>query len=583
MNIALNIIRLLTARERRNAIILFVLMILGVLLETFSISLIIPALTLMTQQGGSAKFANVMSYFPDAVQQMTTQQLVLWGMAGLVVVYLTKTVFLIAIAWIQTAFAFKVQTRVSRQLLATYLSQPYTFHLQRNSAQLIFNTTTGINLFAGAILHGLIVMTEGMVLATICILLLSVEPLGTLAVAGTLGVVAGTIYRTTRKRVAAWGQHYQFHEGMRIQHIQQGLGGVKEILLLGRAENFVEQYARHSVVGARMARYQSTLENVPRLTLEALAVAALAGLVFVMVLQGREVTAIVPTIGLFATAAFRLIPSANRILNSLNSLGYHGSAVETLHQELTQIAPVSSVKQMEDAKVDLSNWSEIKVDGVTYAYDGAEKNALNGIELTIPRGTSIGLIGTSGSGKSTLVDILLGLLAPSSGTITLDGTDIRLSMRSWQQQIGYVPQTIFLTDETLRQNIAFGIAVDEIDDAAIERALKAAQLYDFVAQLPEGLMTNVGERGVRLSGGQRQRIGIARALYHDPQVLVMDEATSALDNETEEDVMSAITALHGEKTIIMVAHRTSTVSQCDMLYRLESGRVIAKGKPADIL
>jgi ATP-binding cassette, subfamily B, bacterial PglK len=583
MTIASHILRLLTARERRNAVLLFILMILGVLLETFSISLIIPALTLMTQPGGSARFVAVMAYFPDAVQRLSPQDLVLWGMAGLVMVYLLKTVFLMAIAWFQTLFAFKVQTRVSRQLLATYLSQPYTFHLQRNSAQLIFNTTTGINLFAGAILHGLIVMTESMVLGTICLLLLSVEPLGTLAVAGTLGLVAGTIYRITRRRVAAWGQHYQFHEGMRIQHIQQGLGGVKEILLLGRADNFVEQYARHSAVGARMARYQSTLENVPRLTLEALAVAALASLVFIMVLQGKEMTTIVPTLGLFATAAFRLIPSANRILNSLNSLSYHGSAVETLHRELTEIAPVATVPLTNQGHTDPVAWTEIAVRNVSYAYDGSGKNALNNIDLSIPRGTSIGLIGTSGSGKSTLVDILLGLLEPTSGQITLNGTDIRTSLRHWQQQIGYVPQTIFLTDETLRQNIAFGIAPDAIDDTAIERALKAAQLYDFAQQLPEGVMTNVGERGVRLSGGQRQRIGIARALYHDPQVLVMDEATSALDTETEEDVMGAIAALHGEKTIIMVAHRTSTVSQCDMLYRLDSGRVVARGKPSEVL
>ncbi|QFY62028.1 ABC transporter ATP-binding protein [Rhizobium grahamii] len=582
MKIAIHIYQLLNTVERRRAVGVLLLTIVAVLLETFSIGLIIPALTLMTQSGSSAKYSTMLNHLPDVVQQMDPKALVAWAMGFMVLLYVVKAIYLLFLSWVQASFTFSAQLRVSQQLMKTYLSQPYSFHLQRNSAQLIHNATTGINLFAGAILHTLIVATESLVVGAVFAMLLIVEPLGTLAVALLLGVAGGLLHSRTRQRLSAWGRHYHKHEGMRIQHIQQGLGGIKEVLLLGRAKVFVDRYDAHSRSAARMAKYQGILQNLPRLALEAFAVAALACLVVTMIGQGRSLSAVVTTLGLFATAAFRLIPSANRILSSLQSLAYHDAAVTTLAAELAD-APVSA-KAVEATRQKISaHWKMIQFSGVDYSYDGAQENALTGISLTIPRGQVIGIVGASGSGKSTAIDILLGLLKPTTGQVTLDGQDISNDMRGWQRQIGYVPQAIFLTDEPLRQNIAFGIPPDEIDEVAVERALKAAQLYDFVNHLPRGVETEVGERGARLSGGQRQRIGIARALYHDPEVLVLDEATSALDGETEEDVMQAIQSLRGEKTIILVAHRMSTVAQCDHLYRLSGGRVVAQGRPRDML
>lgn len=582
MNIAVHIYQLLNTAERRRALGLLFLTIIAVLLETLSIGLIVPALTLMTQNDTGSKYAMLLSYLPEVARQATPETLVVWGMAFMIVLYVVKTIYLLFLSWVQTSFTFSAQLRVSRQLMAVYLSQPYSFHLQRNSAQLIHNATTGINLFAGAILHTLIVSTESLVVGSVFVMLLVVEPFGTLAVAMLLGVAGGLLHIRTRRRLSAWGRHYHKHEGMRIQHIQQGLGGIKEVLLLGRAKAFVDRYYAHSQAAARMAKYQGILQNVPRLALEAFAVTALACLVFIMIWQGRELSAVVTTLGLFATAAFRLIPSANRILSSLQSLSYHDTAVSTLAVELAQ-APALEKANNASAREKDDDWSMIEFSHIDYLYAGAEENALTDVNLTIPRGHAVGLIGASGSGKSTAIDILLGLLEPSAGKVMLDGRDIGDDKRRWQRQIGYVPQTIFLTDESLRQNIAFGIPPDAIDDAAVERALKAAQLYDFASRLPNGVETEVGERGGRLSGGQRQRIGIARALYHDPQVLVLDEATSALDTETEEEVMQALQSLRGEKTMILIAHRMSTVAQCDRLYRLSGGRIVAQGKPRDIL
>jgi ABC-type multidrug transport system fused ATPase/permease subunit len=288
-----------------------------------------------------------------------------------------------------------------------------------------------------------------------------------------------------------------------------------------------------------------------------------------MIGQHRDITRIMPTLGLFSVAAFRLMPSVNRVLGAVQSIRFALPAITTLHEELSLTAPEPVRK---DATVVFE--TQIELAGVSFRYPGATTPALENLSIRIRKGESVGFVGPSGSGKSTLVDVVLGLLTPSVGQVNVDGHDIQDDLRGWQDQIGYVPQSIYLTDDTLRRNVAFGLAPEQINNTAVERAIKAAQLDEFVATLSEGWETVVGERGVRLSGGQRQRIGIARALYHDPAVLVLDEATSALDGDTERGVMRAITALQGQKTILIVAHRLSTVEHCDRLYHLELGQIV---------
>jgi ABC-type multidrug transport system fused ATPase/permease subunit len=357
---------------------------------------------------------------------------------------------------------------------------------------------------------------------------------------------------------------------MSIQHIQQGLGGVKDVKLLGREAYLVSQFQVHAVGSAHAARSQTTLQALPRLWLELLAVGGLTALIAIMIGQGKATQDMLPVVALFAAAAFRFLPSVNRVLGAVQGIRYQRPVVDALHGEI----------QLMSGDVDTAGALPVSFDetlaleGVSFRYPGAEAWALRDVSLTIERGTSVGFVGTSGAGKSTLVDVVLGLLNPDTGAVKIDGRDIRSNLRGWQDQIGYVPQSIFLTDDTLRRNVAFGIPDEQIDESAIEYAVASAQLDSFVKALPDGLDTVVGERGTRLSGGQLQRIGIARALYHNPGVLVMDEATSALDTETERGVMEAVRALRGEKTLLVVAHRTSTVEHCDYVFRLEQGALV---------
>ena len=570
---------LLTPAERRSAVALLGLMIIGMLLEILGVGLVIPALALLTQQDLAHNYPMLQPVL-QVLGNPSQQTLVIGGMLVLIGVYLIKALFLAFLTWQQNRFVFGVRAQLSQRLFTIYLSQPYTFHLQRNSAQLIRNIVTEVSQFTHSGLNsGMLLLTESLVLLGLCSLLLVVEPLGALITVSVLGMVAWGFYSLTRERIARWGQARQHHEGLRIQHLQQGLGGAKDVKLLGREADFLEQYRVHNNQSARVGQLHSTLLQLPRLWLELLAVSGLAILVISILMQDRALGTVMPTLGLFAAAAFRLIPSVNRILSAMQSLRYSLTVIDTLRTELNLaeagIAGTCTVVRPFRVALELSQ--------ITYAYPGAAEPALKDISLTIQHGESIGFIGASGAGKSTLVDILLGLLTPNTGEVRVDGKDIKTNLRSWQDQIGYVPQSIFLTDDTLRRNVAFGLPENQIDDAAVQYAIQAAQLDEFVVGLPDGLETLVGERGIRLSGGQRQRIGIARALYHDPAVLMLDEATSSLDTATESGVMQAVTALQGNKTIIIVAHRLSTVEHCDQLYQLEGGRIVAEGASIELL
>lgn len=574
------ILGILTTEERKRGLVLLCLMIIGMALETLGIGLFIPAISLLMQDDLATRYP-VVAPILARLGNPSQQSIIMGAMLILVGIYLIRTIYLAFLAWWQTRFAFSVQRRLSQQLFVTYLSQPYTFHLQRNSAQMINNATGEVGIFTyKTLLPSMLLITESLVLLGVGGLLLVVEPVGAVIVALVLGIASWGFHRATRGRVARWGVARQFHEGKRIQHLQQGLGGVKDVKLLGRESDFLEQYSIHNTRSAHVGERQITLQQIPRLWLELLAVTGMALLIMSMLAQGREMVHIIPTLGLFAIAAFRLMPSMTRILGAVQALRFGMPVINTLRDELSLVESKLPKTNSSDA---LALQQEIRLSDVVYTYAGTAKPALHGLTLSIKKGESVGFIGSSGAGKSTLVDILLGLLQPDAGEVSVDGCDIRRNMRGWQDQIGYVPQSIYLTDDSLRRNVAFGLPAELIDDAAVLRALRAAQLEEFVGGLPEGLDTVVGERGVRLSGGQRQRIGIARALYHDPQVLVLDEATSSLDTNTEHEVMQAVGSLHGSKTIVIVAHRLSTVEHCDRLYRLEHGRVVAEGAPAVML
>ena len=571
---------LLTPDDQRAGWLLMGLMIVGMAFETIGVGLVIPVIGLISQQDAVSKYAVLRETW--ILFGAPEHRIVIVGtMLVFVAVYVFKSIFLGFLTWRQMQFAFGIQRQLSQRLFTSYLRRPYTFHLERNSAELIRNVTVEVQAFTfNAMLPGMQLLTEALVLFGLCVLLFTVEPIGTLIVLPVIGIAPWGIYYLMRGRILRWGEARQLHEGLRIQHLQQGLGGIKDLLLLGREAEFLAQYEVHNAEAAAVGQSISTLKQLPRLWLEVLAVTGLAILVLAMVSQGRAVEALVPTLALFAAAAFRLMPSVSRILLSLQSLRYGLPVINTLNAELMpNSAPVSAVHVGSKRVLHAS----LQMRTVTYIYPNGHRPALADVSFEVRRGETIGFVGSSGAGKTTLVDVLLGLLIPSRGKVCVDGVDIHTCLREWQDQIGYVPQTIFLTDDSLRRNIAFGLPDESIDEAAIWRALRAAQLDAFVRELPDGLETVVGERGVRLSGGQRQRIGIARALYHDPDVLVLDEATSALDTPTETGVMQAVRSLHGAKTIFIVAHRFSTVEHCDRIYCLEKGYIISTGSPAEML
>jgi ABC-type multidrug transport system fused ATPase/permease subunit len=571
--------RILDPRRRRAAIVLGAMILVGTLFETLSIGLVIPALGLMSRQDflttpGFAKYLAILG-------SPSREELVAYGMAALFGVYALKASFLGLVAWRQSKFVFDLEVACAARLFKGYLNQSYVFHLQHNSAHLLRNATTLVAELSQTIQQTLLLVTEVCVMAGITLLLLVTEPVGAILVVSLLGGAGWAVNQLVRKRMLVWGRAREFHENQKMQHLQQGLGGIRDVKLSGRETFFQDRFVEHAIGSGRVSQRRVAMKSIPRLWLELLAVGGLAGLVLVMLGRGKAVETLLPTLGLFAAAAFRLMPSVNRIIDGLQSLRFNLPVINVLHEELghTEENPQPS----ETTNTPVSFTRDIKMDVVTFRYPQAQRDSLCELSLVIPKGASVGFIGGSGAGKSTLIDVLTGLLHPSAGAVRVDDLDIAGNLRGWQSQIGYVPQSIYLTDDTLRRNVAFGVPDSQIDEAAVRRAIRAAQLDDHVATLLEGLNTLVGERGVRLSGGQRQRIGIARALYHDPQVLVLDEATSALDADTEAGVMEAVGALHGAKTILIVAHRLSTVAKCDQIYRLDQGRIVQSGSAHSVL
>jgi ABC-type multidrug transport system fused ATPase/permease subunit len=564
---------LLLPRERRAGLYLFALMIGGSLLETLSVGLIIPAMAVLVDPNAARR---MLPHWISGGAVRTNDAMIVFGMLMLVVVYLAKNAYLAYFAWRQNKFTFDATANMSERLFVRYLHQPYTFHLQRNSAELIRNVMGEVDIFTANIVRpSMQLVAECLTLVGLITLVLLAEPVGAVIVA-TIGAVAAMAFHfMTKSHVLRWGEARQLTSGLRFQHLQQGLAGAKEVKLLGREQDFVESFSLNTRRYARVGSLQNTVLELPRLWLELLAVAGLAAIVIAMVVQHRSVSSILPTIGLFTAAAFRLMPGLNRILTSSQALKFGLPVVRILATELTDYKVEPLVAR--DSAKPLPLVDSLSLDRVSFRYAGSHARALHDISANIPAGAMVGIIGESGAGKSTLVDIILGLLTPETGSVRVDGVDVQSNLRGWQNEIGYVPQTIFLTDDSIRRNVAFGLPAAAIDDTAVWRALAAAKLEEFVRTLPLGLDTVVGERGVRLSGGQRQRIGIARALYHEPAVLVLDEATSSLDPATEQEVMVAVRALHGRKTIIIVSHRFSTVQDCDALYRLEAGRVAQEG------
>jgi ATP-binding cassette subfamily C protein len=513
----------------------------------------------------------------------TQQQLVVGFAMAMGAFFIAKNAYLALLRYVQARYTFRRGVTIGSRLFNAYLHSPYTFHLQRNTAEILRNVNRESRRVVESVLIPVVnLLMESLVLLGLFLLLLIAEPVVSVVAFGTLGAVSGGFYLFLRGRLSDRGMKSQGMHGRMIQAVDEALGDIKLTKLRGREAHFRERYDREALGYADVAVFRVVSADVPRLSIETTTVLALVIVSITFVGQGRSLNSILPVLTLFAAAAVRLVPSFNRISMALGEIRFGHSAVDVVHTDLVSLE-AEAEEDTAGTVTPMEFRSTLEARGLCYRYPDAPEDTLVDISVRIQRGTAVAFVGSSGAGKTTAVNALMGLLKPTAGGVFVDGVDIQTNLRGWQRQIGYIPQDVFLIDNTIRRNIAFGTADEDIDEAAVDRAVRAAQLEPLISRLPAGLDTPVGQRGIRLSGGQRQRVSIARALYHDPEVLVLDEATSDLDSETERYIMEAVDLLRGDRTLIVIAHRLSTVRNCDCLFLLEQGSLEATGTYDELL
>ena len=569
-----------TAREKRNFFFLMIIIVIGSFLELLGVTAFMPFIDILMDENAIAD-TWWLSWLYTLFDFDSTETF-LASLAGCIIaIYIFKNVF---IAWEKNTiyrFSYNIQRRISTRLLKAYMSEPYTFHLNKNVAVLQRSMQEDTDLFAKGIIHAMEAAAEVVVCIAIGCYLFIVSRSITLIVVGLLLVCLGGFMYISKKYSSAIGRKCQDYKENIYKWMNQSIGGIKEIKVLNREPYFIERYDGYFAKYVRGLRLNRLIGILPKYVIETVCMTGLmAAVIFKLFLGQREMDEFIPQLAVFAVAAFRLLPSVGRINEHMSATLYSAPSLDLIYHDLKEVEELPQLAEKSDKEWKFQNILKIK--NVSYHYPDGEENVIEKASFEIRRGSSVAFVGQSGAGKTTMVDIILGLLTPQMGKITADGMDIEKNITVWQREIGYIPQTIYLSDDTIRNNIAFGIPEEEIDEAAVEAAVEGAQLSEFVESLPNGLDTCVGDRGVRLSGGQRQRIGIARALYHNPEILVLDEATSALDNDTEASVMEAIDNLKGEKTMIIIAHRLTTIKNVDHVFEVADGKVVERDK-AEVL
>jgi len=567
MNSINKISLLLNYHHKRELLIITLLLIVGMLFEIAGIGILVPALSILLDPN-ELKSVEIRNFIIIIFGNLSHAQFVILGLSTIIVFYLIKSGFLIYLAFRQSRFATTLTVDLSLKLFKGYLNMPYFFHLKNSSTQLQKNIQIEILHFGGICLAAMVLSTEVTAIIGIALFLIFMEPLGAISVIIFFLFFSFVFNKLTSQKIKNWGYQRQDSDNKSVKLLNEGLAGIKQVKLSSIENFYINKFSKYETKKASLNTRIQVLAIVPRLYLELLAIIGVSILIFSMLLQSKPVSQLIPILGVFVASAFRMIPSINRVMNSLQTIAFAQSVIDVL---VEQFDVIKSHLLKSDKKLKIKFENGVTVKNLNFKYSGSNKMTLNNIDFIIKKGDFIGFVGVSGSGKSTLIDNIVGLLEPSSGEISVDGININSNISMWQSTIGYVPQTIFLIDDSLRRNIALGIPDNDIDEKKISDAIKSAQLISVINKLSDGLDTIVGERGVRISGGERQRIGIARALYNDPDLLILDEATSSLDNETESDFMEAINALKGKKTILLVAHRLSTIRNCDKIYNLKNG------------
>ena len=558
-------------KEKIKIVFLTIIIIIGSFLELLTISLFSPFIELIMNPD-AVNESGIMLYVMQLFSIRSIQDYLAILAVAIMLIYVGKNVFIIWQKNIIYKFSYGTQRKLSALLLRAYMNEPYTFHLGKNVSELQRSMQEDSGQFANGLLHFMEMIAEICVCIVLGIYLFIVSKSITIIITGLLIVCLGIFSLLNKKYSRTWGLEGQQSKAKLYQWMNQALGGVKEIKVLNREDIFISTYDHYHGRYVRVLRLNRLIGVMPKYFIEMVSIVGmLAAIILKMYFGQKDLQDFVPQLATFAVAAFRLLPAAGRINEHMSAVIYASPSVDLIYHDLKEVEEL----EYTDVKND-SSWhftEKIEVTDVSYCYPDGDTNVIEDATFAINKGQTVAFIGASGAGKSTMVDIILGLLTPTFGKITADGMDIYKNLPTWQKEVGYIPQTIYLSDDTIRNNIAFGVDANDINDEAVIRVLKQAQLYEFVDSLPEKLDTFVGERGVRLSGGQRQRIGIARALYHNPQILVLDEATSALDTDTETAVMEAIDRFKGEKTIIIIAHRLSTIKNADIVYEVANGKV----------
>lgn len=568
----------LSKEQKRKGGWLILLIIIGSFFEMAGVSVIVPLIQVILAPTSVLKNPN----FKGILQILgidDTTGIVLFIGIGTILLYIIKNVYMTFLSWKRVNFAAKVQQDLSVSMMKAYMNKGYVFFLNVNTGDVqrgIQNDAEGVY---QVLLQGMRLITELFSVICICILIIAID----WKMAGCVMVFAlagfTIVSFTCRRYLKRIGKEYQLYNGIVNGSLIQIVQGIKEITVMQCKDFFIRKYEKALGKRQNIVAGQVVAAETPAYIIEAVCVTGMLSVVSFSALQNTEMSGFISSLGAFAIAAFRILPSMGKITNYLNNSMFYYPSLDSVYENMQTLnAAEDEQEYLMDEQVQMNFKEKLELRNITWHYPNSERKVLDNLNMEIKKGMSVGFIGASGAGKTTTADLILGLFKPQNGQILIDGIDISEYMGQWHKMIGYVPQSIYLIDDTVRNNVAFGVEEKEIDDEKVWNALQQAQLKEFVEELPEGLDTSLGDRGIRFSGGQRQRMAIARALYHNPDILVLDEATSALDTETESAVMEAIDMLHNKKTLIIVAHRLSTIQNCDLLYEIVNGKAKIKQK-----
>ncbi len=579
-NLLQKINQIFDKKQKRQLVLLGFMIFIGGFLETLGVSTMIPVVTVLLTPEKVQEYIDkyeVLGNICTAFHITGVNQVAVSLLLFLMAVYVIKNLYLLFLVYRQNTFITQNRNNMISRVMAEFLNRPYEQYLGADIPTVFRITDSDIPQTFALMLAVLSLASEVVVSCLIFLVLLIQNVKMTLFVMFVFGILTLVIVKVLKPRLNRIGAKNQAIQSRIAKWRIQATYGLKDVKVLNREEFFVRNYYETGKVGANVARNYAVLNNTPRLLIETIFIVSMLGYITIYINGGGDVSQMMTTIATFGVAAIRVLPSVNRINTYITEIAYATPSLNFVYENLQQgmktdamLAERKANSQKEKLKLD----DKIELNHISFHYPDSDKNIFTDAHMVVPRGKSVGIMGSSGAGKSTIVDILLGLLHAQEGQITCDGVDIFKNYESWLAQIGYIPQSIYLIDESIRENIAFGIDADKIDEKRIWEVLEEAQLKEFIEELPEGLDTTIGDRGIRLSGGQRQRIGIARALYHNPEILVFDEATSALDNETEAAVMEAVNSFHGKKTMVIIAHRLNTIEKCDIIYKVENEKIV---------